>query len=63
MESSFAPLRGRLRRLPPIHQTTFQAIIEHLARVSSRAKDNKMDAKNLAVLFSESSYALFIRQT
>jgi hypothetical protein len=43
--NNFAALRARLRRLPPIHQTTFQAIIEHLGRVQSRSASNKMDAK------------------
>jgi hypothetical protein len=31
--------------LPPIHQTTFRGIIEHLGRVNSRSVVNKMDAK------------------
>nr|XP_019009767.1 uncharacterized protein I206_05327 [Kwoniella pini CBS 10737]OCF48548.1 hypothetical protein I206_05327 [Kwoniella pini CBS 10737] len=52
IESNFSSLRGRLRRLPPIHQTTFQAIIEHLGRVHQRSAVNKMDAKNLAVVFN-----------
>ena len=56
-----------MRRLPPIHQTTFRALIEHLGRVNSHSSKNKMDAKvsknygclvcadaqNLAVIFSE----------
>lgn len=45
ISNNFATLRARLRRLPPIHQTTFQAIIEHLGRVQSRSASNKMDAK------------------
>ena len=45
ISNNFANLRARLRRLPPIHQTTFQAIIEHLGRVQSRSSSNKMDAK------------------
>lgn len=48
----FSSLRGRLRRLPTIHQTTFQAVIEHLNRISRNAAANKMDAKNLAVVFN-----------
>jgi len=39
--------------MPPIHQTTFQTIIEHLGRVQSRKAQNKMDAKNLAVVFGK----------
>lgn len=50
--NQFATLRGRLRRLPQIHQTTFQAVIEHLNRISRNAAENKMDAKNLAVVFN-----------
>lgn len=53
MHSNFSALRSRLRRLAPIHQTTFRAIIEHLGRVQSHKPQNKMDAKNLAVVFSE----------
>lgn len=45
VNNSFSALRARLRRLPPIHQTTFRAIIEHLGRVQSRSGQNKMDAK------------------
>nr|KIR86478.1 glucosamine 6-phosphate N-acetyltransferase [Cryptococcus tetragattii IND107] len=52
INNNFNALRGRLRRLPPIHQTTFQAILEHLSRVHEKREMNKMDAKNLAVLFS-----------
>ncbi|OCF40236.1 hypothetical protein I317_05929 [Kwoniella heveanensis CBS 569] len=52
IESNFSTLRARLRRLPPIHQTTFQAMIEHLGRVNQHSANNKMDAKNLAVLFN-----------
>ncbi|WVQ81563.1 hypothetical protein IAT38_003687 [Cryptococcus sp. DSM 104549] len=52
ISSNFSALRGRLRRLPPIHQTTFQAIIEHLGRVQAHAGTNKMGAKNLAVVFN-----------
>lgn len=48
----FSSLRGKLRRLPPIHQTTFQAVIEHLNRIACNASENKMDAKNLAVVFN-----------
>ncbi|WVW79250.1 hypothetical protein I302_101216 [Kwoniella bestiolae CBS 10118] len=52
IESNFSSLRARLRRLPPIHQTTFQAMIEHLGRVNHKSAVNKMDAKNLAVVFN-----------
>ena len=40
-----------MRRLPPVHQATLKAIIEHLARVSARSEKNKMDPKNLAIVF------------
>ncbi|WVQ75466.1 hypothetical protein IAR50_005091 [Cryptococcus sp. DSM 104548] len=52
ISSSFNALRGRLRRLPPIHQTTFQALIEHLGRINTNSALNKMSAKNLAVVFN-----------
>ncbi|WOO83507.1 Glucosamine 6-phosphate N-acetyltransferase 1 [Vanrija pseudolonga] len=50
--NDFTSLRGRLRRLPPIHQTTVRAIIEHLSRIAARSNTNKMSAKNLAVVFN-----------
>lgn len=40
-----------MRRLPPVHQATLRALVEHLARVVSRSEKNKMDAKNLAIVF------------
>ncbi|WWD21112.1 hypothetical protein CI109_105593 [Kwoniella shandongensis] len=52
ISNNFSALRARLRRLPPIHQTTFQAIIEHLGRVQQHSGINKMGAKNLAVVFN-----------
>ena len=45
IHSNFSALRGRLRKLPHIHQTTFRALIEHLGRVNSHSTQNKMDAK------------------
>jgi len=44
-------LRSKMRRLPPVHQATLKAIVEHLARVAARSDKNKMDAKNLAIVF------------
>ena len=44
-------LRSKIRRLPPVHQATLKAILEHLARVVARSDKNKMDAKNLAIVF------------
>ena len=49
--SNFRLLRSKLRRLPPIHQSTLKAIVEHLARVASRSEKNKMDSKNRAIVF------------
>lgn len=40
-----------MRRLPVIHQATLKLIVEHLARVAERHERNKMDAKNLAIVF------------
>lgn len=51
-KNQFSMLRGRLRRLPPIHQTTFQAVIEHLNRIGTNSAENKMNAANLAVVFN-----------
>ncbi|OJA07951.1 hypothetical protein AZE42_05927 [Rhizopogon vesiculosus] len=47
----FALLRSKIRRLPSIHRATLRALIEHLARVAFNADKNKMDAKNLAIVF------------
>jgi hypothetical protein len=40
-----------MRRLPPVHQATVKVIVEHLARVAAKSDKNKMDAKNLAIVF------------
>ncbi len=40
-----------MRRLPIVHQATLRALLEHLARVVSFSEKNKMDAKNLAIVF------------
>ncbi|KAF8528039.1 RhoGAP-domain-containing protein [Hysterangium stoloniferum] len=49
---NFPLLRSKLRRLPPVHQATLRCLVEHLARVSSRSQYNKMDARNLAIVFN-----------
>ncbi|PPQ64732.1 hypothetical protein CVT26_002676 [Gymnopilus dilepis] len=51
ISNKFMLIRSKLRRLPPVHQSTMKAIIEHLARVASKSSKNKMDAKNLAIVF------------
>ncbi|KAF8973677.1 hypothetical protein BDZ97DRAFT_1900477 [Flammula alnicola] len=51
LSNNFMLLRSKMRRLPPVHQATLKAIIEHLARVVARSEKNKMDAKNLAIVF------------
>ena len=40
-----------MRRLAPVHQATLRMIVEHLARVASHSQQNKMDPKNLAIVF------------
>ena len=40
-----------MRRLPAIHQATLKALVEHLAKVASHSEKNKMDARNLAIVF------------
>jgi hypothetical protein len=49
--NNFMLLRSKMRRLPPVHQATLKAIFEHLARIASRSDKNKMDPKNLAIVF------------
>lgn len=49
--NNFMLLRSKIRRLPPVHQATLKAIVEHLARVVAFSDKNKMDAKNLAIVF------------
>ncbi|EPQ61103.1 RhoGAP-domain-containing protein [Gloeophyllum trabeum ATCC 11539] len=49
--NNFALLRSKMRRLPAVHQATLRAIVEHLSRVASFSEKNKMDAKNLAIVF------------
>ncbi len=39
-----------MRRLPPVHFAVLKAVVEHLARVAA-ISENKMDAKNLAIVF------------
>ncbi|KAJ7169513.1 hypothetical protein C8R46DRAFT_1217206 [Mycena filopes] len=47
----FMLLRSKIRRLPPVHQATLKALVEHLSRVVALSDKNKMDAKNLAIVF------------
>ncbi len=49
--NNFSVLRSKMRRLPAIHQATLKALVEHLATVSSHAEKNKMDPRNLAIVF------------
>ncbi|CCM00351.1 uncharacterized protein FIBRA_02381 [Fibroporia radiculosa] len=49
--NDFQLLRSKIRRLPPVHQATLKMIVEHLMRVASNSEKNKMDAKNLAIVF------------
>uniref|UniRef100_A0A0W0FAQ9 Rho-GAP domain-containing protein n=1 Tax=Moniliophthora roreri TaxID=221103 RepID=A0A0W0FAQ9_MONRR len=49
--NNFILLRSKMRRLPPVHQATLKALVEHLARVASHSEKNKMDPKNLAIVF------------
>lgn len=49
--NNFSWIRGKIRRLPVIHQTTLRAMLEHLGKIAANSKQNKMDAKNLAVVF------------
>ncbi|KAA1468463.1 RhoGAP-domain-containing protein [Dentipellis sp. KUC8613] len=49
--SNFVVLRSKIRRLPPIHKASLRAIVEHLSRVAAHQEKNKMDPKNLAIVF------------
>ncbi|KAF8640997.1 hypothetical protein AX17_000642 [Amanita inopinata Kibby_2008] len=49
--NNFMLLRAKMRRLPPVHQAVLKAIVEHLSRVIAFSDKNKMDAKNLAIVF------------
>ncbi|KDQ54847.1 hypothetical protein JAAARDRAFT_181517 [Jaapia argillacea MUCL 33604] len=49
--NDFLLLRGKMRRLPPVHQATLKAVVEHLARVAACCDKTKMDAHNLAIIF------------
>lgn len=40
-----------MKRLPPVHYATLKALVLHLARVNSHREKNKMDCKNLAIVF------------
>ncbi|KAL5495565.1 hypothetical protein ACEPAI_1028 [Sanghuangporus weigelae] len=51
VQNNFLFLRGRLRRLPAVHQATLKALVEHLARIAANSERNKMDPKNLAIIF------------
>jgi hypothetical protein len=50
--NGFVVLRSKIRRLPGVHRASLKALVEHLFRVASHADKNKMDAKNLAIVFS-----------
>ncbi|KAJ1310269.1 hypothetical protein OPQ81_007010 [Rhizoctonia solani] len=52
IKNGFMLLRGKLRRLPGVHQSTMRVVLEHLARVAARSQKNKMDARNLSIVFS-----------
>ena len=51
MQNNFLFLRGKMRRLPPVHLATLRAIVEHLARIAANCEKTKMDSKNLAIIF------------
>jgi hypothetical protein len=51
LKNRFPLLKSKIRRLPPVHQATLKAVLEHLARVASHSATNKMDVRNLAIVF------------
>ncbi|PWN51926.1 RhoGAP-domain-containing protein [Violaceomyces palustris] len=52
IRTGFAILKGRIRRLPPIHQATLKVILQHLSKVAAHSDLNRMTAANLSVVFS-----------
>ncbi|SJX60697.1 uncharacterized protein SRS1_11925 [Sporisorium reilianum f. sp. reilianum] len=52
IRTGFAVLKGKIRRLPPIHQITLKVIVQHLSKVAQHSDQNKMTAANLSVVFS-----------
>ncbi|KAG8933197.1 hypothetical protein FRC01_010543 [Tulasnella sp. 417] len=51
IQNGFKVLRNKMRRLPPVHQATLRLLIEHLARVAAHRDRNKMDPRNLSIVF------------
>ncbi|KAF9519904.1 hypothetical protein BS47DRAFT_1374940 [Hydnum rufescens UP504] len=51
ISNGFLILKSKIRRLPPVHQVTLRVLVEHLARVAANSPQNKMDARNLAIVF------------
>lgn len=51
IQTGFAALKGRIRRLPAINQATLRAIVQHAAKIASHAEQNKMTASNLSIIF------------
>jgi RhoGAP domain len=49
--SDFQLVRAKIRRLPPIHRYTLKAVLLHLNRIASHRERNKMDTRNLAIVF------------
>ncbi|RXW23866.1 hypothetical protein EST38_g2011 [Candolleomyces aberdarensis] len=49
--NNFILLRSKIRRLPIVHQAVLKALLEHLGRVVAHSEKNKMDPKNLAIVF------------
>ncbi|KZV76944.1 RhoGAP-domain-containing protein [Peniophora sp. CONT] len=50
--NGFVLLRSKIRRLPAINRYVLRAVLEHLARVVAHVKQNKMDSKNLGIVFA-----------
>lgn len=44
-------MRSKIRRLPVVHRETLRALVEHLSRVAAFSDKNKMDIRNLAIVF------------
>lgn len=49
--NDFRILKAKIRRLPTVNQFTLRRLLIHLAKVAAHSEKNKMDVKNLAIVF------------
>jgi hypothetical protein len=49
--NNYRVLKAKIRRLAGVNQNTLKRLLEHLSQVAAHSEKNKMDAKNLAIVF------------